>query len=103
MKYCMIEIAFDNEEEVNETINMLLKNRLVSGCQVVESNSKWRWKDKIEMSKEYLVFLKTKKDFLKEIYDVVRKIHNYECFEFATFDLDSYNQEYLNWIDEETK
>lgn len=103
MKYCMIEIAFDNEQELNDVINKLLKERLVSGCQVVEGSSKWRWKDEIEMSKEFLLFVKTKKELVKEIYDEVRKIHSYECFEFATFDLDSYNKDYLEWIDSQTK
>lgn len=103
MNYCMVEIAFDNEQQLNDSVNALLKERLVSGCQVVESKSKWRWNDVIEMSKEYLLFVKTKEDKLQAIYDTVRKIHSYECFEFATFGLTSINKDYLEWIDRETK
>ncbi len=101
--YCMIEMAFDNEEEVNRTINELLKKRLISGAQVIHSDSKWRWKEQIEMCEEYLVFVKTKKVLTQEIYEVVGKIHSYECFEFAVFDLNSCNKDYLNWINETTK
>lgn len=103
MKYCMIEIAFDNEEELNTVIDALLSKRLVGSCQVVESNSKWNWHGEREGAKEYLLFVKTKKELSKEIYDIIKNIHSYDCFEFAIFELDSCNEDYLNWIETETK
>jgi len=102
-KYCMIETAFDDKTELNQVVNELLNNKLVASCQVVESDSKWRWKNELESSKEYLVFMKTKKELAKEIFEIIKKIHSYECFEFAIFELDSCNDEYLKWIEEETK
>lgn len=102
MKYCMIETAFDNKEEVEKTIKTLLEKKLVASCQIVESESKWNWKNEYEESKEYLVFMKTKISLQKDIYDTIRKIHSYECFEFAVFNLDSYSEDYLKWIEDET-
>lgn len=102
-KYCMIETAFDDKEEMEQVVNELLNNKLVSSCQVVESNSKWNWKNKLEEAKEYLVFMKTKKELAKEIFEKIKEIHSYECFEFAIFELNSCNDEYLKWINEETK
>lgn len=103
MKYCMIETAFDNKEETERVIKELLENKLVASCQMVESNSKWNWKKELEESKEYLVFMKTKTSLQEEVYNTIKSIHSYECFEFATFGLDSCNTDYLNWIEEETK
>lgn len=100
--YCMIETAFDNFNEAKEAIDKLLNKKLVASCQMVESNSKWNWKNNIEQSKEYLVFMKTKKSFQKEIYNIIKEIHSYDCFEFAVFNLESCSQEYLDWIEEET-
>lgn len=102
MKYCMIETAFDNKEEAEKTIKTLLEKKLVASCQIVESESKWNWKKEYEESKEYLVFMKTKMSLQKDIYDTIRKIHSYECFEFAVFNLDSYSEDYLKWIEDET-
>lgn len=102
MKYCMIETAFDNKEEAEKTIKTLLEKKLVASCQIVESESKWNWKNEYEESKEYLVFMKTKISLQKDIYDTIRKIHSYECFEFAVFNLDSYSEDYLKWIEDET-
>ena len=100
--YCMIETAFDNVEEAAQVISRLLGEKLVASCQMVESNSKWNWKQEMEESKEYLVFMKTKKSLQEKIYEVIKEIHSYDCFEFAVFDLNSCNKEYLNWIDTET-
>ena len=38
-KYWMIEITFNNKEEINETINVLLSKRLVASTHIIESNS----------------------------------------------------------------
>ena len=57
--HCMIETAFDNLDEAKQVIFKLLDEKLVASCQMVECNSKWNWKQEIEESKEYLVFMKT--------------------------------------------
>jgi len=78
-KYCMIETAFNKKEELEEAIKILLKEKLVSSCQVIESNSKWNWKNEYEESKEYLVFMKTKKSLQEEVYNTIKRIHSYAC------------------------
>ena len=102
-KYCIIETAFDNKEELDKVVNELLNNKLVASCQIVESDSRWNWKNVREGAKEYLVFMKTKKALAREIFETIKKNHSYECFEFAVFELDSCSEDYLNWIEEETK
>lgn len=42
--FCMIESAFDNEEDVSIIVNKLLDNKLVSSSQVVKSESYWNFK-----------------------------------------------------------
>lgn len=103
MEYCMIETAFDNKNELDKVVEQLLKNKLVASCQVIESSSKWNWKGQLEETKEFLLLMKTKKSLSNEIYQVIRNIHTYDCFEFAIFTLTSCNTEYLNWIEKETK
>ncbi len=100
--YCMIEIAFDKKVELNEVINTLLYRKLACSCQVIEANNTWNWIGERENSKEYLLHIKTKKDLLDEIYQVVKRIHSYSVFEFAVYDLYSPCKEYLDWIEEET-
>lgn len=99
----MIETAFGDRYEVEQAVNELLNQKLVASCQVIESDSSWLWKNEAERRKEYLLFMKTKKELSKEIFEIIKKIHSYECFEFAVFELNSCNEEYLKWMEEETK
>ena len=102
MRYVMIEVAFNNEEEVNLTKEKLLKEKLVASLQVITSNSSWNYKGELESDKEYLVFMKTKESLINEVYKVIKQIHSYEVFEFAVFPLTSPSNDYLKWIYEET-
>jgi len=102
-EYCTIEVAFDDKGEAYKTINALLDEKLVSSCQLIESESTWLWHQEIEAAKEYLVFFKTKKNLASKIYSIVRKHHSYETFEFAIMPLTSTSKTYLSWINNEVK
>ena len=103
MRYVMIEVAFNNEEEVKLTKIRLLKEKLVASLQVLTSDSIWNYNGELESDKEYLVFMKTKESLINEVYKVIKEIHSYEVFEFAVFPLTSPSNDYLKWIEEETK
>jgi uncharacterized protein involved in tolerance to divalent cations len=98
----MIETAFDDKKELAQVVDELLNSKLVVSCQVVESDSKWRWNNELEKSKEYLVFMKTKFDLQDRIHEVISSIHSYDTFEFAVFPFVSCSEDYLKWVDEET-
>lgn len=102
-EYCMLETANDNYEEIKSIAKELLDKKLAASCHIIESESSWNWNNEREEAKEYLLQMKTKKKCLKEIYEVIKGKHNYQCFEFAIFDLTSINDNYLKWIDKETK
>ena len=103
MKYVMIEVAFNSEEEVKLIKERLLKEKLVASLQVIVSDSTWNYKGELESDKEYLVFMKTKEFLVNEVYKVIKEIHSYEVFEYAIFPLTSPSKDYLDWIDKETK
>ena len=103
MRYLMIEVAFNNEEEVKLIKERLLKEKLVASLQVIVSDSAWNYKGELESDKEYLVFMKTKEFLVNEVYKVIKEIHSYEVFEYAVFPLTSPSKDYLDWIDKETK
>lgn len=102
-EYCMLETANYNYEEIKSIAKELLDKKLVASCHILESESNWNWNNEREEEKEYLLQMKTKKNYLKEIYEVIKSKHSYECFEFAVYNITSINEEYLNWIDKEIK
>ena len=100
-EYCMIEIAFDNLELLNELVKDLLSQKLIASAHVIESASSWLWHGAKEQAHEYLLQVKTKKKNQLLIYDIVKEKHNYDIFEFAVYDISSVSNDYLKWLDNE--
>lgn len=102
-EYCMITTTFDDKEEANRVIDILLKNRLVSCCQLSDITSSYHWKGKIEHCEEYLLQMKSKKSLYKEVEEEILKIHSYETPQIIMYDIQDGYKEYLDWIEAETK
>lgn len=102
MKYTIVQIAYDKIELLNATKVELLNERLIAAAQISRINSTWRWKGNLETSMEYMLSVKTKSKNIEDIYKIVRKYHNYDCFEFTYFDV-SCSKDYYEWIEEEVK
>ena len=51
----MVTTTFDNKDEANKIIDLLLNERLVSCCQLSNITSSYHWKGKIEKAGEYLL------------------------------------------------
>lgn len=102
-KYIMITTTFDNKDEANKIIEMLLRERLVSCCQLSNITSSYHWKGNIEHSEEYLLQMKSKKELFKEIEKVILNNHSYETPQLIVYDIVDGYKRYLDWIEEETK
>lgn len=102
-KYIMITTTFDNKDEANKISELLLKDRLVSCCQLSNITSSYHWKGRIEHTEEYLLQMKSKKELYKEIEKVILDNHSYEIPQIIAYDITDGYKGYLDWIKEETK
>lgn len=102
-KYIMITTTFDNKDEANKISELLLKERLVSCCQLSNITSSYHWKGKIEHTEEYLLQMKSKRELYKEIEKVILDKHSYETPQLIAYDIVDGYKSYLDWIEEETK
>lgn len=100
-KFCMIETAFDNISQVNKVVDILLEKKLVASTHVIKSDSSWNYKGKKESNEEFLLQMKTKTKNKEIIYEIIKNVHSYECFEFAIYKINSLNIGYLDWLDKE--
>jgi len=97
-KYIMITTTFDNKEEANKIIEILLEKRLVSCCQLSNITSSYHWKGKIEHTEELLLQMKSKKELFKEIEKVILDNHSYETPQLIAYDIVDGYKGYLDWI-----
>ena len=102
-KYIMISTTFDNREEADKIMDLLLESRLVSCCQISKIESSYHWKGKIEHAEELLVQMKSKKKLYKEIEKVILENHSYETPQIIAYDIIDGYKGYIDWIEEETQ
>ncbi|MBQ9659604.1 MAG: divalent-cation tolerance protein CutA [Clostridia bacterium] len=102
-QYIMITTTFDDKDEANKIIDLLLNERLVSCCQLTNITSSYHWKGKIEKADEYLLQMKSKKGLYKEVEKVILDNHSYETPQIVAYDIVDGYSEYFKWINDETK
>lgn len=103
MEYYNVKTAIDNLEIAKEITKALLEKKLVCSVQQKEITSTWWWNNELESSKEYLLEMKTKKTLYKEVEKEIRKLHTYDVPEIYAEEIKEGLNEYLDWIEKETK
>jgi periplasmic divalent cation tolerance protein len=58
----------------------------------------YRWKGKVEVSREYLLVLKSTARRLPELERLVRRTHSYDVPEFLVLPVVAGSREYLRWL-----
>ena len=65
--------------------------------------STYRWKGKVESTKEFLLLIKTSKRRFAAVRDAVRKLHSYDVPEIIALPIAAGSRAYLDWIAESVK
>jgi periplasmic divalent cation tolerance protein len=63
----------------------------------------YRWKGKVEVSREYSLVMKSTAKRLPELERMVRSMHSYDVPEFLVLPVVSGSREYLRWLVESVK
>jgi periplasmic divalent cation tolerance protein len=90
-----------SEAEANQMAQALVERRLAACVNILPRiQSVYRWRDKIEKSEEFLLFIKTKRGLEAELKAAIRELHSYELPELVGLAMESGSEEYFQWIDE---
>ena len=100
----VIFITAGTGEEAHKVGQALLEHR-VAACVNIAPNitSIFWWQDKLETDQEHLLIVKTRSSNVEEVVRLVKEIHSNEVPEVIALPIIDGNQEYLEWIGEETK
>jgi periplasmic divalent cation tolerance protein len=81
---------------------VLVQERLAACVNVMKAPvlSMYRWKGKIESTKEYLLLIKTARRLLGRARASVARLHSYEVPEFIALAISAGAPRYLQWLDE---
>ena len=80
----------------------VVEKRLAACVNVVLGpvESVYRWKNKVEKAREWLLVMKTTRERLGALEVEVRRLHSYEVSEFIALPIGEGSREYLSWLAE---
>jgi periplasmic divalent cation tolerance protein len=94
----------DSKKQADQLAHHLVEKRLAACVNIVPGlTSVYRWKDKIENAKEWMLVIKSRRDVLPALQAEIEKVHTYEVPEVLVLTVIDGAERYLNWIDSELK
>jgi len=102
LEYIQISTTFANRSDA-ESVAKILAGKKLSACVQISGpvTSIYRWKGKIEKSKEWLCVIKTRRSLYKSMEKAIKSVHPYELPEIIATPIIEGSKEYLGWIQKE--
>ncbi|MGH9352110.1 MAG: divalent-cation tolerance protein CutA, partial [Terriglobia bacterium] len=100
----VVLVTAGSAREAREIAKHLVESRLAACVNISPPvRSIYRWEGKIISDREFLLFIKTKKNLFRQVKDAVLKIHSYTTPEIISLPVIEGSAAYLRWIDESVK
>lgn len=101
--YCVIFVTTPPGLKAKQIASRLIKSRCAACVNVVPRvESTYWWKGKMEVAKEALLVIKTKKSLVKKLMKLVQSVHPYTVPEIIALPIIKGHKPYLDWVKAET-
>src|SRR5271165_1398992 len=88
-----------SEEEARTIAQHLVEHHLAACVNILpQIESIYRWQDKVESAREWLLLIKTTAERFSEVSAAIRELHSYELPECIAIAVEDGGAEYLAWI-----
>jgi periplasmic divalent cation tolerance protein len=100
----MVITTTPKKKDAQKICKLIIEKSLAACCQIIGPiESHYVWRNRVEVNKEYLCFIKTTKERYEELEKAIKKTHPYEVPEIIATDIYYGYKPYLNWIEESVK
>ena len=94
----IVKTSSDKFTILEKICKTLLQNKLIACANIIPNSfSYFFWDDKLQKNKEFIIIIKTIKKNEKKVYDIVKKLHNYEIPEIITLKVANIEKSYEKW------
>jgi periplasmic divalent cation tolerance protein len=88
-------------DEAERIARGLVEQRLAACVNIISGvESVYRWQGNIEVTREWLLVIKTTDAAFGRLRDAILKLHSYEVPEIISLPVDDGGEAYLRWIEE---
>ena len=103
-RYRIVLVTCASLQQARKIGRSVVEKKLAACANIVPRiESIYRWKGRLEQSREVLLLLKTTVARLRPLEREVKQIHTYEVPEFIALPLAAGSQDYLEWIQQNTR
>jgi periplasmic divalent cation tolerance protein len=92
-----------SDEEARKIAHHLVEHRLAACVNILSQvSSIYRWEDKIDEAREWLLVVKTTAAAFGEVRQAIAELHSYTLPECICLTIEDGSTEYLQWIGDST-
>ena len=103
-KYIVVFITVDSQENAQIIANKLLTERKAACVNIIlKVESHYWWQGKIESVDELMLVVKTRAVLIDELVKLIKEIHPYTVPEIIALPIIGGNEDYLKWVEKETR
>ena len=102
MSIIVILVTTPTMVEARLIAKKLVDTGLVACANITSVESVFKWEREMNQIKEYLLFMKARKDKFKAIEKTVKKFHSYKNPEIIALPVITGSKEYLDWVSKST-
>ena len=102
--YRLVLVTCANPIQAKLIARSVVEKRVAACVNILRSpvDSYYRWKDKVEKAREYILMIKTTERKLAGLEREVKRLHSYEVPEFIVLPIVAGSKPYLDWLNENT-
>lgn len=94
--------ACDSEEQAGKIARHLIDKRLAACVNILPgAQSIYRWKGAIEQAAEFVLVIKSRREFFSALCSELASVHSYEIPEVLALPVVDGSEAYLAWLDRE--
>jgi len=99
MRYRIALVTCASIAEARKIARKVVEKKLAACANILPGvESIYRWKGKVERTREVLMILKTSAARLPELEREVKRLHSYDVPEFIALPIAAGSKEYLRWV-----
>ena len=104
MDFIVIYCTVPNKKEGREIAKKLLEKKLVACVNIIDKiESIFSWDGELCEEHEALMIIKTKKELFDKVNAMIQGLHSYNVPEVIALPMVEADEQYLKWIEHETR
>ena len=104
MEFIVIYCTVPNKKEGREIAKKLLEKKLVACVNIIDKiESIFSWDGELCEEHEALMIIKTKKELFDKVNAMIQGLHSYNVPEVIALPMVEADEQYLKWIEHETR